>query len=226
MNTMLQQLDPGLVAGRRAKRLEQALVAMTITAVGMLATLVLPWLILKVPAQMAQLPNGTTIAIKGGTVTRTGLAVGMLSPMMVNLGIAAVCALCAWKRWWYVNLAAMAVLLREGIGVPLPIGRGAVSMAITGIGLSAVRVLWPLMLCLIGVATLQAMLVRRAEAEARAADNPGTSGAALVGVLGRVMGAMVREVRQSSGSATKLVTAPAASGSAATETSKTEDPSN
>lgn len=187
-------LDPGLVALRRAKRLQLVMLGMLGVAGLMLVTLALPWLTVSVPRGAVQLPTGEMLSIKGGTITRTGIEAGMTTAVFVNAAILALVTVSTWKRWWMVGAGALVVLWREGIHVPLPVARGAVTMVSGGLGFQLINVLYPLGMALILVAVLQTLAVRNAEKAARAEDTP-SAALPLVGILSRVVGAAVREVR-------------------------------
>lgn len=201
-------LDPGLVAQRRAKRLQMMVLALVGVAGLMLASLVLPWITVKVAGGNMALPTGEVLRLRGGSITRTGIQAGMVTPVLVNASILGLVAFSAYKRWWVVGAGALVILWREGIHVPLPVARGAVTMVSGGVGYQLVSVLYPLGLALILVTVLQTLAVRTAEKEARAQDSPGV-GLPVAGLLTRLVGAAVGAVRAGAGTPPASVTATA-----------------
>lgn len=177
----------------RAKRLQWILMTMAGVAAAMLASLALPWQVVKV--QGGTMKVGTEMmAIRGGEVSVPGRMTGSAGSVLVVCLLAGVCAFCAYKKWWMPGLAMIAMLVREGISVPDPTARGAATMAEAGMGLELVRVLWPAMLALMVLVTVQGFLVKQAENQE--AEEAGTSqGLPIAGILARVLGNVVQEVR-------------------------------
>ena len=158
--SLLDTEIPSITA--RKKRLCWILVALAVNALALLATLALPWKLVTLKTGTVKL-GAEIISYKGGSEVLSGINAGGLQPILIAIALALVTGFSCWKRRWIVGLLVTIILIREGISVPSFGARGANTVATDGQGLELVRVLWPLLLVLLALVTLQSFLVRQAE---------------------------------------------------------------
>ena len=158
--SLLDTEIPSITA--RKKRLSWILVALAANVLALLATLALPWKLVTLKTGTVKL-GAEIISYKGGSEVLSGINAGGLQPILIAAVLALVTGFSCWKRRWIVGLLVTIVLIREGISVPSFGARGANTVATDGQGLELVRVLWPLLLVLLALVTLQSFLVRQAE---------------------------------------------------------------
>lgn len=177
-------------ASQREKRLDMLLVGMGLCVAGLLATLALPWLAIQVqPGTMAI--NGTSIALQGGTTTVTGLDAGVATPLLIGAAVGVGAWLAAQRRWWWAIVAGAVMLMRTGLTIPLPVGKGSVSLAESAIGHQLASFLWPAFVITLLLVALQTALVRQAEKDA----GPKTAGGGAQKLL-RAVAAAVSEAKK------------------------------